>query len=293
MRPVLRLAFVAAGLAFVVRAVLQGIDDGSFGDLDAGWLAAAFLSAAAGMTTIAARWSLAARLVGGDLPVGTAVPLYFQGEIGKYIPGSVWAVLGRGELARRAGLSRSAAYASVVSSLAALYLGAALTATMLLPFAAGASGTSAVLAVLAFLVIGLVGLHPAVVGKAVAVVERLSRRSLDVAIPSWRDAVWMVAGYVPTWVLIGGAHAAAARALGTPVAYPQMVFAASVSWSAGFLAIPAPGGIGVRESVFVLVSGLASAPAAAAALLARLLFVVVDGLGALLGSLWMTRRSGD
>jgi uncharacterized membrane protein YbhN (UPF0104 family) len=64
-----------------------------------------------------------------------------------------------------------------------------------------------------------------------------------------------------------------------------------VSWSAGFLAIPAPGGLGVRESVFVLTSGMSSHEAAAAALLARLAFIVVDGLGAAIGALVVTRRA--
>jgi hypothetical protein len=47
----------------------------------------------------------------------------------------------------------------------------------------------------------------------------------------------------------------------------------------------------VRESIFVVTSGMASHDAAAAALLARLAFVVADGGGAVLSALWMTRRS--
>lgn len=265
--------------------------DGSFGHITAGWIGVAFLVAITAMTIIAARWSIAARLVGGDLPVAKAIPLYFQGEIGKYIPGSVWAVLGRGELARRAGLRRSTAYASVVSSLATLYLGAALAAALLLPVAAGARGTGAVLGVLAFLVVGVFGLHPAVVGRVLAIGQRVTKRTLEVRIPTWRGAVGMVVGYLPAWALIGTVHALAAKALGVSFSYPQVLFASAVSWSAGFLAIPVPGGIGVRESVFVLTSGIASGPAAAAALLARVVFIVADGVGALVGALWVTRRS--
>jgi uncharacterized membrane protein YbhN (UPF0104 family) len=73
--------------------------------------------------------------------------------------------------------------------------------------------------------------------------------------------------------------------------FAQIAFASAVSWAAGFLAIPAPGGIGVRESVFVLTSGMASQDAAAAALLARVAFVVADGAGAAVSAAWMTRRS--
>ena len=243
------------------------------------------------MTFIAARWSRAATLVGADLPVADAVPLYFQGEIGKYLPGAVWAVVGRAELARRAGVARSAAYASVASSLAGTYLAGALGAVLLLPFAAGARGAGAVLGVIAFLVVGVLGLHPAVITRGVRLVERIGRRKLDLTVPSWRDAVLLVAGYLPAWVFIAIAHWCALRALGVSAPITHVGFASAVSWCAGFLAIPAPGGIGVRESVFVLTSGIAAHDAAAGALVARLAFVVADGFGALAGALWMTRRA--
>ena len=289
-RLALRLAFVAAGLAFVARAVWQGVDQGSFSDVQWAWLLAGFGAAAVAMTTIAVRWSTAVTLVGGDLPVPDAVPLYFQGEIGKYLPGALWAVVGRAELARRAGVARSAAYASVASSLAATYLAGALAAVLLLPFAAGARGATAVLGVSAFLVVGLLALHPAVVGLFVRLVERAARRDLAITIPSWREAVTLVVGYLPAWVAIGAAHWFCLRALGTSAPITHVAFAAAVSWCAGFLAIPAPGGIGVRESVFVLTSGVAHQDAAAAALLARVTFVVADGAGAAISALWMTRR---
>ncbi len=102
-RLALRLAFVAAGLAFVVRALVQGLQDGSFSDVRPAWIVAMVASAVAAMVWIAQRWSQAARIVGGDLASADAVPLYFQGEVGKYLPGAIWAVVGRAELARRAG----------------------------------------------------------------------------------------------------------------------------------------------------------------------------------------------
>ena len=60
-----------------------------------------------------------------------------------------------------------------------------------------------------------------------------------------------------------------------------------MSWIIGFIT-PAPGGIGVREAVFVAIAGVAAGPAAAAAILARVLFVLVDGSGA--GAGWLVLR---
>ncbi|MEY2397206.1 MAG: glycosyltransferase 2 family protein [Actinomycetota bacterium] len=289
-RLALRLAFVAAGLAFVVRAVLQGVHEGSFSHVRWVWLGAGLVAAVAAMTYIAARWSTAAAIVGGELAVRDAIPLYYQGEVGKYLPGAVWAMVGRAELARRDGMARATAYASVGSSLAGTYLAGALAAVLLLPFAAGARGVTAVIGVSAFLIVGVLALHPAVVTRVVRLLERVTRRDLNLTVPSWPAAIALVVGYLPAWGAIAAAHWFCLRALGTSAPITHVAFAAAVSWCAGFLAIPAPGGIGVRESVFVLTSGVAHQDAAAAALLARVTFVVADGAGAALSALWMTRR---
>jgi len=54
--------------------------------------------------------------------------------------------------------------------------------------------------------------------------------------------------------------------------------------------VPVPGGVGVREAAFVAAAGsLDPGIAAATALAARLLFVAVDAIGALLGSFALRR----
>ena len=80
------------------------------------------------------------------------------------------------------------------------------------------------------------------------------------------------------WILIAAATTLVTKSL---VAHPpiaRVALAAVVSWIIGFIT-PRPGGIGVREAVFVALAGVAAGPAAAAAILARVLFVLVDGVG--------------
>src|SRR3546814_3278053 len=73
--------------------------------------------AAVSMGAIAVPWQRAVRLLGDDLPMRQILSRYFVGELGKYVPGGVWPVLGRGELAARQGIRRTAAYGSVLLSL--------------------------------------------------------------------------------------------------------------------------------------------------------------------------------
>ncbi len=65
-----------------------------------------------------------------------AVAWYFGGELGKYVPGGVWPVLGRGELADRAGISRATGYVTTLICYAAMCVAAAVVCGVLAPFVA-------------------------------------------------------------------------------------------------------------------------------------------------------------
>jgi uncharacterized membrane protein YbhN (UPF0104 family) len=274
--------------AFVVATVIrdrQAIGD-ALADASLGWIAVGLALAALGMIAIALPWRRALRLVGSDLPWGQLVARYFVGEIGKYLPGGVWPIVGRGELAHRYRVRRSAAYGSVALSLLALYLGALFVVVAGVPVLLGGDDGTGPIVVVLLLPLGLIALHPRVLGRVVEVVERIAGRPLDLVVPSWRASVALVALYVPAWLLIGTATWAVARALAPTASIAEVGAAAVLSWVVGFVLVPVPGGVGVREAAFVAAAGsLDPGIAAATALTARLLFVVVDALGALVGSL--------
>ncbi|MCU1486414.1 MAG: hypothetical protein JWN67_3160 [Actinomycetia bacterium] len=255
-----------------------------------GWLVLAVVLAAAGMVAIALGWRAVLAELGHARPTGQVVAWYFAGEIGKYLPGGVWPILGRGELARRGGVRRTAAYPSVALSLALLYLASALVACVLLPFALD-DADGRVFLVLLLPPVGIACLHPAISGRAEALAVRLLRRPLDVRVPSFGEALVLVGRYVPVWLLIGGATWSVTRALDPHASPARIVMATAVSWLVGFLAVPVPGGVGVREAVFVALAGLSPGIATSAAVVSRVLFVAVDAVGALVSARYAPRRA--
>lgn len=286
------IGLIAVG--FVVRTLVSQWSQvrDALGDASVPWLAAGLVLAALGMTTIAWCWRYALRLVGAEVAPGKVVAWYFVGEAGKYLPGGVWPVLGRGELARRGGHSRSTAYASVALSLGVLYLAGLFVAVGFLPFALTGGGTSPWMLFLIALPAGLVLLHHRVLHGLLGLARRVTHRELPVEIPEWRSSVALVARYIPSWFLIGGATYAVSRSLTADVSFPRVMFAAVLSWVAGFLAVPVPAGAGVREAVFVAASGLPGGIAATTAIATRVLFILVDGSGAAIGlsSVGLARR---
>lgn len=269
------LLLVAVCVWFVGRRLADEWDaaEASLRRADLGWVALGVLLAVLAMTSIAIGWKRVLEALGATASTGAAVAWYYVGEIGKYLPGSLWPLVGRAELARRGGVARGVAYQSVALSLLLLYLASVVVG----------GAVAAPVIVVPFVVAAIVVLHPAVGGAVLRVVRRVTGASLDLTLPSLRTSLWLAAGYVPTWLFVGTATWAIARALDPGATWGEVVPAAAASWLVGFLAIPVPGGVGVREAAFVAAAGsLPAGVAPATAVVARLVFVAVDAAGAAL-----------
>src|SRR5439155_11644767 len=130
-------------------------------------------------------WRAALHLAGGDLPPGRTVSIFFRGEIAKYVPGSGVGVIGRSELARRGGVPAAVAYASVLLSMAGMFLAAGLTAAVFAPFRFARGGSLRPLLALALVPAGFGLLHPVVLNRAKRLTERIVRREIRARIPTW------------------------------------------------------------------------------------------------------------
>jgi hypothetical protein len=263
-------------------------------DASVGWIAAALVCAGAGMTWIAWCWRLAMGLSGPRPGRRRTVAWYYAGEIGKYVPGGVWPILGRGELARRGGVPRQRAYPSVGLSLVSLYLAALGVATVLVPLdLAKQSDSPAALALLGLLPLGVGALHPRVLTWGRDRLVQLTGRGADIVVPPWRSTVGLVLSYVPAWLFIWAATWCTARALLPAPPVLRIGIATTLSWTAGFVAVPVPAGAGVREAVFLAASGLPAGLGATVAIGSRLAFLVVDVTGLALTAPWHRRSAAD
>jgi glycosyltransferase 2 family protein len=249
----LTLLAVAAG--FCVRTGITERDRvaQALGDASPGWLALGVALAATAMVVVATGWRRCLAALGHDRPVPLVARWFFLGELGKYVPGAVWPVVGRGELARRAGVDRPSAYHSVGLSLASFYGAAVLPASVM-------------------------AAHPRVQAATLGAVRRGSGGRLDLRVVAWRPMVQLLTSYLPAWLCIAAVTSAVTAGYGASGGW-QAPAATVLAWFCGFLAVPVPAGAGVREAVFVATCGLDPGLGLAVAVTTRLAFVVVD-LGA-------------
>jgi hypothetical protein len=203
------------------------------------------------------------------------------GQLGKYLPGSIWPVLAQMELgtAHRVPRHRSAT-ASVLTMLLSVLTGL-LTALVTLPFVAGS--TPYLWAFLAAPIL-LVCLHPRVLNRVLAPLLRLARRPpleqpltgrAVAAALAWAFASWVGYG-LQIWLL--ATRVGLSYGTGALLATGAFAFA----WCVGFLVVFAPAGAGVREVLLVTMLGpvVGTGAATAVALVSRVVMTVADLLTA-------------
>jgi len=189
---------------------------------------------------------------------GEASRIWFVSNLGRYVPGKIWQIAALSALAQRRGVSPVAATGSaLIVNLANVLSGfvVALAGGLQLLDATthGRSGTAIVVALV--LLAGLL-LLPVLLPPAAALAGRVTgklRRAPQVPARS----VWVATiGTAAAWALYGAGFALLAHGLlpGLPGGLWDFVAVYTVSYLAGYLFVPAPGGLGVRE--WTMVQGL-------------------------------------
>jgi hypothetical protein len=226
----------------------------------------------------------------------TAARIWTVSNLGKYLPGKVWAVAGMALMAVGAGIAAWAATASaVVLQVLAIGTGAAVAAVpgrAALEAAHPGAGL-----VLALLVVG------AVAGVGLLLWPPVLRRLIRLVAPGAEAAGGMpaaagigcgVVANLVAWISYGAALWCLARGILPTVGLePELAIAVfTASYLAGFLALFAPGGLGVREGLFILMlqGPLGIGAAGALALASRVLLTITE-LGAAVPFLIFTPRS--
>lgn len=254
--------------------------------LSPGWIAASVLIVFASYAVLIEAWRRVVLGMGERLAFLPAARIWFLASLGKYVPGKVWAVAGAAVLAQRAGVEPSVAVAgALVLQVLALASGAAVVA-LTARDAFQAVGQGAVPIAAAVILLSIAGVAAL---TSQPLLDRLGRRLPSSwprlrSIPPAMVAAAFVANVI-AWIGYGVALLLLARGLlpGISLSLPQAVGVFTCSYIVGFVALFAPGGLGPRESVFLLMlaGDIGLKPAAALALASRLLLTGTEVLPAI------------
>jgi hypothetical protein len=287
----------AAVIGFAAREVARQWDDvaPALVSLRPGWagVAASGAIVLATYLLLIQAWRVTLRVWSEPLPFAAAARIWFVSNLGKYVPGKVWQIAAMAAMAQKAGVSPATAVgSSLVVNLVSIITGFAViagTSAGAIAAAVGASDAGIDERAVETAVIGVAVaggaallLAPVAVPRLALLAGRVTGRAI--AIPKIPPrALWITAAATAAaWLLYGGAfalfaHAMSPRATGNAFSYVAVY---TGSYLAGYLALFAPGGVGVREAMLVLAMprlGLATAAdAAVIAVTSRLWLTVLE-----------------
>ncbi|MFZ6005512.1 MAG: hypothetical protein ACOYXM_16440 [Actinomycetota bacterium] len=265
-----------AALGITTREAIQGSRDVSMPS--AGALAACFVLTRAALSCTAQAW---VRLIGAPSDPSLVRGAFYTSQLTKYLPaGGV--VQAAGQIAmtatRHISVGRvSLAYLSLAASTVAA--GTALgTALALVGDLDPVIRIAAALGLAAPLL-----MNRSVLGAALRLARRITRRAPDPELLPDQRALWSSLGWsAGNLLLYSVAFTILLRSVspGLPLAHATVAYV--VAWVAGFLVLPLPSGVGVREAMLVaLVPGVAAGPLLAASLAQRLVAIAVEVTAAL------------
>lgn len=233
--------------------------------LDGGWLAIAIALTLASWALEIQVWRLLLGVLGGHIPFGPAVRIWFFAAVVRYIPGNVWQPLSMTLQCQQWGIRPEVSLASIafyqalillaVAPIAAFYFSVTGNWGLLTTYLQGAApwliGLS-IVPVVVFLarpnwLLDLLNWALRKIGRT-PIVAHLSRTRL----------LWLLLIAVVNWLLWGAASAGITLALGRPTdltlsaALFHLIMVFPVAYIIGFLSLLTPSGIGVREGAFYL-----------------------------------------
>lgn len=281
-RSAIRLALLLALLAFVTLALVNRWHEVRpvLARLSPWAVAGAMAAVLANVLCSMLAWRAALAGLGARLPLRAGMRVYFLGQLGKYVPGSVWPLVAQTELGRQYGVPRrSSGAALLIAMLTVLATGLAVAAAGLpLLGSAAYAGYRWALLVLPF---ALVVLCPPLLNRLIALALRLTRREPipvrlrlgGVArVTGWSLVSWALLG-LHVWVL--ALSVGAARGVS---GWFEVTAAFAGAWCVGFLLIIAPAGAGAREAALLVLLHpvMPAAAAVVVALTSRLVATAAD-----------------
>src|SRR3954449_2224788 len=281
---VTRVGFVAVAVGLAVWALWSRWPEvvSALHRLDARDLVLAALATLLNAVLTGLAWRALLADLGARLPLTLAARVFFVGQIGKYVPGSLWPMVVQAELAKRHVARRSTVAATFVLLLLS-GASALLVVLVTLPLTpASAGGGRDAVRWAALLVVPVVALlHPGILGRLLDRGLRLvGRQPLEqwtslggtAVATGWALLAWLTAG-LQVWLL--------AVPLGAPATWRTLALTVggyALAWAIGLVVVVAPAGAGAREVALaaVLSTVLDSGAVVVVVLLSRVLFTAAD-----------------
>ena len=212
-------------------------------------------------------WRMIVEQLGLSIPWLPSIRIYLLAEFVRYIPGNVWHVLARVQMAEQYNIPRAQGFASMTIELATKIAAGLVLFCGTVPFwgdlgrLGGTVGHAGTIILLVGVPLLLAGLQPRVLEWGLNLLARLMKRGPITIAITYRGLLIVTAAWLANWAVAGIGCWLAVLALGVgqalPTALPLLIGINALGWIIGFLSFITPSGLGFREGTVALLLVLA------------------------------------
>ena len=293
---VLRIVLAVLVTVGVVVALAKNWDDVSadLRRMSSGVIALAFLVGCLPPMLTVVAWRRLLADLGSPIHLAPAGGIFFVGQLGKYVPGSVWAIVAQAEMAARLDVPRRRTAVTGLLNVGLAAVCGFIVGLPALPLLVTRDSTASTgWAVLLAAPLLVLVLWPRLLNAGIAFGLRVLRREPLEHRLSGRAVLFTVVCFCLSWTCSGVSVLVLAQTFVEPGTDVGRLVLSTVSGFAlaaalSMFTVVLPAGVGVREGLLVLLLGpVISVPAAAAVVVvARFMTVVADIVFAAGGWLW-------
>jgi hypothetical protein len=241
-----------------------------------------FVPAALGTWLTMLGWRVVLADLGSPLHMAPAGGVFFVGQLGKYLPGSVWTVLVQADMASHLHVPRRRTGVAGLVAIGLSVLTGILVGLPAVPLLLRQSGGFTGWVLLAVPLLAVL-VWPALLNRMIALGLRLLHRPPLEHSLSARAILTTVVLYAVAWLLFGLHIAVLALAVGAGgSATVASLTGYALAGSLGMLTVVLPAGLGARDGILTLVlaSAMPVSAATAVAIVSRFVVTVADVLAA-------------
>lgn len=242
-------------------------------------------------------WQILLDDLGKPIGIGRGAQIFLVGQLGKYLPGSIWAYVLQIELGRKAGLARARVFAATIFSVVIAVVAALFAGALAIPRLVEEDARLSWLPWLYLILpIALVMLYPPVLTAIVRFGFKLLRRPRPDHPVTFRVVMAALAYALGSYVAFGTHLWLLADTREGLTLSPLLlcIGTMAIAMLAGLVFFLLPSGVGAREFVIVvaLTPIVGPGPAVAYAAVSRVMFIIADLVtaGTAAGVAVLTRR---
>jgi len=199
-------------------------------------------------------WKLILERLGAPLSYRKSYRIFFLSQLGRYLPGKVWGILGLVYLSQKEDVSKVISAASVTLQLLLQVVSGIMVFAATLAFWQNRDSLPGLNLLFLLFPVGLILLHPALVSRGLNLALRATGQAQIELRWTYSHLLGQLGLWGAFWLVNGVAQYFLIRSI-YPSPLPQVPVLAgifAVAWVAGFLSLVTPSGLGVMEGTLVL-----------------------------------------